>query len=67
LKAAITILPATWSRERRSAVSIAIAVFGLVAFLWLMAIPLSWMPEPIGSAAIQFAEGARVTVALTIL
>lgn len=67
MKAAFTILPPTWSRERRSAVSIAIAVFGLVAFLWLMAIPLSWMPEPIGSAAVQFAEGARVTVALTIL
>lgn len=67
MKAGITILPRTWSRERRSAVSIALAIFGLVAFLWLMAIPLSWMPEPIGSAAVQFAEGARVTVALTIM
>jgi polar amino acid transport system permease protein len=67
LKTALSILPATWSRERKSAVSIATAMFGLVLFLWLMAIPLSWMPEPIGSAAQQFAEGARVTVALTIL
>lgn len=67
MSAAMTILPRTWSRERRSAVSIAVAVFGLVAFLWLMAIPLSWMPEPIGSAAVQFAEGARVTVALTVM
>ena len=67
MKAAIAILPPTWSRERRSAVSIAVAIFGLVVFLWLMAIPLSWMPEPIGPAAVQFAEGARVTVALTIL
>ena len=37
-----------------------------MAFLWLMAIPLSWMPEPIGPAALQFAEGAKVTVQLTI-
>ncbi len=62
-----TLLPAGWSRERRSAVSIAIALVGLIGFLWLMAIPLSWMPEPIGSSAVQFAEGARVTVALTLV
>lgn len=67
MKAAISILPKAWSRERRSAVAIAIAMLGLVLFLWLMAIPLGWMPEPIGSAAIQFAEGARVTIALTIV
>jgi polar amino acid transport system permease protein len=67
LNAAFTILPAHWSRERRSAVSIALAVTGLVLFLWLMAIPLSMMPEPIGSSAVQFAEGAKVTVELTIV
>jgi polar amino acid transport system permease protein len=65
LSTATKILPASWSRERRSAVTIAIAVTGLIAFLWLMTIPLAWMPEPIGSAAQQFAEGARVTMALT--
>jgi polar amino acid transport system permease protein len=48
-------------------VSIAISVAGLFAFLWLMAIPLSWMPEPIGSNAGQFAEGAKTTVALTVV
>lgn len=67
MKAAVTFLPADWSRERRSAVTIAVAIAGLVAFLWLMAIPMSWLPEPIGPAALQFAEGAKVTVALTIL
>jgi polar amino acid transport system permease protein len=67
LKAAIGGLPAEWSREKRSAVSIAIAVAGLVVFLWLMAIPLARMPEPIGSAAQQFAEGARVTISLTVV
>ena len=65
MKTATTFLPATWSRERRSAVTVAIAIAGLVVFLWLMMLPLSLMPEPIGSAAAQFAEGARVTVALT--
>jgi polar amino acid transport system permease protein len=67
LKAAFRILPAHWSREKRSAVSIALAVFALVAFLWLMAIPLGTMPEPIGPAAQEFAQGARVTVGLTIV
>ena len=63
--ALIRFFPAGWSRERRSTVAIVAALTALVAFLWLMAIPLQWMPEPIGSAAAQFADGARVTVALT--
>jgi len=67
MQGALSLLPAHWSREKRSAVAIAIAVALLVVFLWGMAIPLSWMPEPIGPAAEQFAEGARVTVQLTIL
>ena len=33
--------------------------------LWGLAWPLSWAPEPIGSNAQLFAEGARITVALT--
>ena len=60
-------LPAPWSRQRRSVTAITLAVVGLVAFLWLMAIPLRALPEPIGSAATQFAEGTRVTVALTLI
>ena len=62
----MSFLPAHWSREKRSAVAIAVAVASLLAFLWLMAIPLSWAPDPIGPAAQQFAEGARVTVQLTV-
>jgi polar amino acid transport system permease protein len=61
------IFPSDWSPQRRSAVTIAIAVAVLVAFLWLLAIPLSAMPDPIGPAAQQFAEGARVTVYLTAI
>lgn len=67
MKAAMTILPATWSRERRSGVTIGIALIGLFAFLFLGAVPLAWMPHPIGPAAEQFAAGAKVTVALTAI
>lgn len=61
------VLPASWSRERRSAVAIAVAIVGLIGFLLLMSIPLSWMPKPIGPAASQFTEGAKVTVALAAI
>jgi len=37
----------------------------LVLLLWLMAIPMSWAPDPIGNNAQFFAEGTRVTVQLT--
>lgn len=67
MKSVSTFLPASWSRERRSAVTIAIAICAMFAFLWLMAIPLSAMPSPIGPAASQFAEGALVTVQLTVI
>ncbi|MFT5962389.1 MAG: polar amino acid transport system permease protein [Burkholderiaceae bacterium] len=67
MKAAFTLLPRGWSRQRRSAVTIVLAITALLAFLWLMAIPMAWLPEPIGPAAQQFAEGARVTVALTLV
>lgn len=43
------------------------AMIGLLVFLWGMAIPLSAAPEPIGPAAQQFAEGARITVLLTLI
>jgi len=43
------------------------AMLGLLIFLWGMALPLSHAPDPIGSAAQQFAEGARITVLLTVI
>ncbi|WP_305073544.1 amino acid ABC transporter permease [Propionivibrio sp.] len=43
------------------------AMLGLLAFLWGLAIPLSAAPAPIGPAAEQFAEGARITVWLTLI
>ncbi len=58
--------PLTWSRERKSAVTIAIAMSLMFLFLCGMAIPLSMLPEPIGSRAAEFANGASMTVKLTI-
>ena len=43
------------------------AVISLLLVLWLIALPLRVLPPPIGSAAVQFAEGARQTVALTLV
>lgn len=43
------------------------AMVGLLLFLWVMAIPLALAPSPIGPAAQQFADGARVTVLLTLV
>ena len=43
------------------------AMVGVLFFLWGIAIPLSAAPSPIGPAAEQFAEGARVTVWLTLV
>lgn len=43
------------------------AVAGLMAVLWLLPLPLQFMPDPIGRAAVQFGEGARTTVLLTLV
>jgi hypothetical protein len=43
------------------------AMIGLLVFLWGMAVPLSAAPAPIGPAAEQFADGARITVGLTLI
>ena len=43
------------------------AMIGLLVFLWGLAIPLAAAPDPIGPAAEQFAEGARITVWLTLI
>lgn len=64
---AFTLLPRSWSRERRSAVSMALAAAGLVVFLWVMAAVLALLPEPIGSSAKDFQEGAKTTVLLTVV
>lgn len=59
--------PASWSRQARSNATMVVASGVLVLILWLMAIPLSWAPEPIGPAAQDFADGTLVTVELTVV
>ena len=63
----LSLFPADWSRERRSTVAIALAAIGLILFLWLMAIPLAMLPEPLGSSAADFREGAQTTMMLTLV
>jgi polar amino acid transport system permease protein len=55
-----------WSREHPAWTMFA-AMIGLLLFLWGMAIPLSLAPAPIGPAAELFADGARITVLLTLV
>ncbi len=56
----------TFIQDRDSQILIA-AVCALLAMLGLMATPLAAMPDPIGPAAEQFSEGARVTIQLTMI
>ncbi|HZZ85441.1 MAG TPA: amino acid ABC transporter permease [Anaeromyxobacteraceae bacterium] len=62
-----SIWPRSWTRQQRSTATILVASFALVLFMWLVARPLARLPEPIGPAAEQFAEGTRVTVELTLV
>ena len=58
--------PGHWSRQQRATATMASAGAVLIALLWLMALPLSLAPEPIGSNAVLFAEGTLITVQLTL-
>jgi polar amino acid transport system permease protein len=59
--------PEAWSRQQRSSATMVSAALAMLLLLWLLAIPLAWAPEPIGSNAHFFAEGSRVTVQLTLV
>lgn len=59
--------PAGWNRKQRSSATMVTSAVVLVLLLWVLAIPLSFAPEPIGNNAQAFAEGTRVTVQLTII
>ena len=59
--------PASWSRQQRSSATMIAAVAVLCLLLWLLALPLAHFAEPIGNNARYFAEGARVTVQLTVV
>lgn len=59
--------PAHWSRQQRSSATMITAVAALCLLLWLLAVPLQHFADPIGNNARHFAEGARVTVQLTLV
>lgn len=50
----------------RDTLILAGSMLGLGLILWLMALPLAALPEPIGPAALQFADGALTTIQLTL-
>ncbi|MRD48116.1 ABC transporter permease subunit [Caenimonas koreensis DSM 17982] len=63
----IDVWPASWSRLARSNATLAAGALLLIAFLWALGSLLALAPEPIGSNAQQFAEGARTTLGLTLV
>jgi polar amino acid transport system permease protein len=63
----MSLWPRGWNRAQRSSAAMASAALLLVAVLWGLAWPLSHAPEPIGPNAAAFAEGARLTVLLTLV
>jgi len=62
----LTLWPAHWGRVRRSDATMVAAAVLLVATLWLIGSVIALLPEPIGDNAQQFAEGARMTLWLTL-
>jgi polar amino acid transport system permease protein len=63
----LALWPAGWTRQQRSTATIVASGAGLVLVMLLVARPLALLPEPIGPAAQEFAEGTRCTVWLTIV
>lgn len=62
-----SVWPASWGRQARTSATMATSALLMLLVLWLLAIPLALAPEPIGNNAPYFAEGARVTVQLTLV
>src|SRR3569832_1223145 len=63
----LALWPASWSRPARSNATLVASSFLLVVALWALGAALSLLPEPIGDNAEQFAQGARITLWLTVL
>ncbi len=59
--------PSHWSRPQRSNATLASAVALMVLVLALLGWLLSFLPEPIGSNAQAFSDGARTTLWLTLV
>ncbi|MBS7779313.1 amino acid ABC transporter permease [Acidovorax sp. CCYZU-2555] len=63
----IAFRPAHWSRLQRSNATLVAALLSLVLVMATLGWLFSWLPEPIGSSAEIFAEGARTTLWLTLV
>ncbi|MDZ7864746.1 amino acid ABC transporter permease [Acidovorax sp.] len=59
--------PARWTRQQRSNATLICAVVLMVVALALLGQLLSFLPEPIGSNAQAFSDGARTTLWLTLI
>ena len=59
--------PQRWSRQQRSNATLVSAVILMVLALALLGQLLSFLPEPIGSNAQAFSDGARTTLWLTLI
>ena len=62
----ISVWPSHWGRPARSNATMAAAAVVLVVTLASLSTLLSWLPEPIGSNAAKFSEGARMTLWLSL-
>jgi polar amino acid transport system permease protein len=63
----LALWPGSWSRPARSNATLLASAFLLVVSLWALGALLATLPEPIGNNAEQFAQGARMTLWLTVL
>jgi len=59
--------PRGWSREQRSSATMVVSAALVLLFLWALPSALVHMPEPVKGSAQFFAEGAKVTVELTMI
>lgn len=63
----IAIWPSQWSRQQRSNATLVAALVVMVLALSLLGSVLSLLPDPIGSNAQAFSDGARTTLWLTLI
>jgi len=63
----IALWPHHWSRQQRSNATLVAALVLMVVMLALLGQILSLFPEPIGSNAQAFSDGARTTLWLTLI
>ncbi len=59
--------PAAWGRQRRSVADMAVAVVAMLGLLWGLGRIMAHIPGPVGAEAQSFADGAVLTVQLTVV